>query len=504
MPLSSRDETARSSTKRSLVAYLKTPAWASSAMVGAPDNDVVLASRARLARNLAGFPFPNRASERDLRRVAQDIRRAALADTERLADLYAIAIETLSPRDRADLTDARRISPELAEGGANRYALLDEAGMLAIFINEEDHIRIQAIVAGNDAKSALRSAEDTDLRLARRLNYMVDAQWGYLTASLSNVGTGLRLSVLAHLPALAFLGRLTETLKAFHSLDISVRGAHGEHSEAVGDLYQISNATTYGLRTEFISGRVRPVADYLVAAEREARKEVAETHSIAVMKAARVAWDRVEEADRLDAVTALELLSALRLASASGLRPLGDTPAPNAELFATLVADLHTGAGLVSPPDATQPYFKSDIGAFKAKILTNSLYRALGVAVTGKSEELTTANVAKLLSGSGLVVDTFDNSVARQTVKDACIAANLPCLHVGLAADYAEVIWNDRYRVPSDVNDDVCDYPLARNIVLLAVSVAAEVIVRFAATGEKENYTLTLGDFAIRPFETIE
>src|SRR5262245_32485116 len=94
---------------------------------------------------------------------------------------------------------------------------------------------------------------------------------------------------------------------------------------------------------------------------------------------------------------------------------------------------------------STQPYFKSDIGAFKAKILTNSLYRALGVAVTGKSEELTAANVAKLLSGSGLVVDTFDNSVARQTVKDACLAANQPCLHVGLAADYAEVIWNDRY-----------------------------------------------------------
>lgn len=370
MPLSSRDETARSSANRALAAYLKTPAWASGGMVGAPDNDVVLASRARLARNLAGFPFPNRASERDLRRVAQDIRRAALADTERLADLYAIEIETLSPRDRADLTDARRISPELAEGGANRYALLDEAGGLTIFINEEDHIRIQAIVAGNDPKSALRVAEDTDLRLARRLTYMTDEKWGYLTASLSNVGTGLRLSVLAHLPALAFLGRLAETLKAFHSLDISVRGAHGEHSEAVGDLYQISNATTYGLRTSFISGRVRPVADYLVAAEREARKEIAETHSIPVMKAARTAWDRIETADRLDAVTALELLSALRLASASGLKPLGETPAPNAELFATLVADLHTGSGLVTPADTQRPTSVRDAIQRPAKIRT--------------------------------------------------------------------------------------------------------------------------------------
>ncbi len=152
---------------------------------------------------------------------------------------------------------------------------------------------------------------------------------------------------------------------------------------------------------------------------------------------------------------------------------------------------------------STQPYFKSDIGAFKAKILTNNLYRALGVVVDAKSEELTAANSAKLLTGSGLVVDTFDNSVARQTVKDTCFLANLPCLHVGLAADYAEVLWNDCYRVPSDVNDDVCDYPLARNIVLLAVSVAAEVIVRYVAIGERQNYTLTLGDFAVRRYNGV-
>jgi molybdopterin/thiamine biosynthesis adenylyltransferase len=151
---------------------------------------------------------------------------------------------------------------------------------------------------------------------------------------------------------------------------------------------------------------------------------------------------------------------------------------------------------------STQPYYKSDIGAFKAKILTNSLYRALGVAVTGKSEELTAANASKLLTGSGLVVDTFDNSVGRQAVTDACAASGLPCLHVGLAAGYAEVLWNEVYRVPSAVNDDICDYPLARNLVTLAVSVAAEVIVRYAATTERANYTVTLGDFAVRSFDT--
>ncbi len=149
---------------------------------------------------------------------------------------------------------------------------------------------------------------------------------------------------------------------------------------------------------------------------------------------------------------------------------------------------------------STQPFYRSDIGAPKAKLLANALYRALGVAVTGKVEELTPANAAKLLSGASLVVDTFDNSVGRQAVKDACAALGLPCLHVGLAAGYAEAIWDEAYRVPSATNDDVCDYPLARNLVLMAVAAASELIVGWAATGERRSFTLTLDDLSIQAF----
>jgi molybdopterin/thiamine biosynthesis adenylyltransferase len=104
------------------------------------------------------------------------------------------------------------------------------------------------------------------------------------------------------------------------------------------------------------------------------------------------------------------------------------------------------------------------------------------------------------LAGSALVVDSFDNSVSRQAVKDACADACLPCLHAGLAAEYAEVIWNDLYRVPSPAHDDVCDYPLARNLVMLTVAVACEVLFTFVASGEQRCFTVTLGDFAVRPF----
>ncbi|NER35297.1 MAG: ThiF family adenylyltransferase [Oscillatoria sp. SIO1A7] len=153
---------------------------------------------------------------------------------------------------------------------------------------------------------------------------------------------------------------------------------------------------------------------------------------------------------------------------------------------------------------STQPYYRSDIGAFKAKIIANSLYRALGTKIEARSQELTSANVAQLLGQPNVVIDTFDNSIGRQAVKDCCTNANIPCLHIGMASGYAEVIWNENYRVPSPANDDICDYPLARNLVTLAVAVASEVLINFVAGGEKQSLTVTLGDFAIKPFDSVE
>ncbi|MBI4851397.1 MAG: ThiF family adenylyltransferase [Acidobacteria bacterium] len=149
---------------------------------------------------------------------------------------------------------------------------------------------------------------------------------------------------------------------------------------------------------------------------------------------------------------------------------------------------------------STQPYFRTDIGAQKAKIVANNLYRALGTKVDSKTEELTTGNIIKLLSNTKLVIDVFDNSKSRQIVKDFCQTNKIDCLHVGLAGNYAEIIWNEHYRVPSPNQDDICDYPLARNLVILAVVVASETIITFIDKGLKENFTITLTDFAIKPY----
>ncbi|MBD2438911.1 ThiF family adenylyltransferase [Nostoc sp. FACHB-110] len=147
---------------------------------------------------------------------------------------------------------------------------------------------------------------------------------------------------------------------------------------------------------------------------------------------------------------------------------------------------------------STQPYYRADVGAFKAKILANNLYRAVGTKVDAKTKELTSENTNQLLKDSQLIVDVFDNSVSRQAVKDYADQFSIPCIHAGLAADYAEIIWNDVYRVPSDVNDDVCDYPLARNLVMLTVAVTCEAIVSFIATEEQRNFTITLKDLAVQ------
>jgi molybdopterin/thiamine biosynthesis adenylyltransferase len=149
---------------------------------------------------------------------------------------------------------------------------------------------------------------------------------------------------------------------------------------------------------------------------------------------------------------------------------------------------------------STQPYGRDDIGARKATALAYRLYRAIGADVEEVPKRLTQTNARKLLTDSHLVVDAFDNSASRRAVTEACAEADIPCLHVGLADGYAEVLWNERYRVPSDAQDDRCDYPLARSLVLLAVAVATETIIGFIATGERPGYTMTLKDWQVVPY----
>ena len=147
---------------------------------------------------------------------------------------------------------------------------------------------------------------------------------------------------------------------------------------------------------------------------------------------------------------------------------------------------------------STQLYGEDDVGVSKVEALRNRLFRATGEEIDAVAKRLEAKNVRKLLDGHDLVVDAFDNHASRALVKEHCAAHQIQCLHVGLAARYGEVRWNERYRVPRDAaGPDVCDYPMARNLVLLVSALAAETIVRFVLEGEKTSRSLSLEDLRI-------
>ena len=151
---------------------------------------------------------------------------------------------------------------------------------------------------------------------------------------------------------------------------------------------------------------------------------------------------------------------------------------------------------------STQAYAEADVGVWKVEALRNRLFKVAGVEIDAVRKELTAQNAKQLLGDCDLIVDAFDNSAARQLVQETVRASGAACLHVGLFEDYCEVIWDERYRVPNDVAGDVCDYPMARNLVQLAVVIASEQILKLAGTGERMDWSGTLGDLAVRRIET--
>lgn len=150
---------------------------------------------------------------------------------------------------------------------------------------------------------------------------------------------------------------------------------------------------------------------------------------------------------------------------------------------------------------STQPYQLDDVGSRKAETLSLNIYRSVGVEVETCMNRLDSRTAEKLVKESEVVVDCFDNSESRRLVKERCEIDRIPCLHTGLADGFGEVIWNEYYRVPSPSQDDVCDYPLARNLVTLVVGVAAETVIRYLLEDEKTNWSITLRDLSIRRLE---
>lgn len=284
-----------------------------------PEADVIISTRARLARSLAAYPFPARSSGEDLTMVVRDVEAACQGLCVRFPDLTAISMEKLDDEEKAFLLDAHVISFEQTENRPGAAVVLEPNAILSIMVNEEDHLRIQAMKSGFVPEQVWELVDWVDDVLSQSLEYGYSERYGYLTASVSNVGTGLRVSAMMHLAGLALKNRLASQLRAAYDLGVSIRGLYGEGSRSVGDFYQVSNEVTLGLSEKEIVQRVSSVTQYLLGEERLARKELLSEERNRIVERARMALGILQNARSIAPEKAITLMSSIRLASVIGL-----------------------------------------------------------------------------------------------------------------------------------------------------------------------------------------
>ncbi|MBY6270680.1 MAG: protein arginine kinase [Caldibacillus debilis] len=246
-----------------------------------PQSDIVLTSRIRLARNLKDFLFPTKFSQDEAMQVVQTIENVApliLSDNQK--QLEIIKMDDLDPLERRVLVEKHLISPHLAEDSSCGACLLSEDEKISIMINEEDHIRIQCIYPGLQLKEALYLANYLDDQLEEHLDFAFSETRGYLTSCPTNVGTGLRASVMIHLPGLVLTNQINKLIPTINQLGMVVRGIYGEGSEALGNIFQISNQITLGKSEEDIVVDLTGAVEQIIEQERAAREAIAKTSGI--------------------------------------------------------------------------------------------------------------------------------------------------------------------------------------------------------------------------------
>ena len=235
-----------------------------------PESDIVISSRIRLARNLAAFPFMSRVSE-EHRSDLERLLRKKVMEAEIAEDMHYVSLEDLPHIDRLYMVERHLISREHAEGEGARGVAVGRREMISIMTNEEDHLRIQGIRSGFQVEQTWEMVNAIDDTLEGLLSFAFSPRFGYLTACPTNVGTGLRVSVMLHLPAMAITRHLEKVFTAVSKLGLVVRGLYGEGTQAYGDLYQISNQVTLGKSEQEIMSGVASVIPRIAQYERQAR-----------------------------------------------------------------------------------------------------------------------------------------------------------------------------------------------------------------------------------------
>lgn len=241
------------------------------------DADIAVSTRIRLARNVAGVPFPNALA--DYSKVSEKIKSAIINSNSTLADDFGvIELDTLDEMQKNVLAEEHLISPQMISGNG-KSVMINKDKTMSIMLMEEDHIRLQIIRAGNVLLEAYEAASRVDDVMEEGLSYAYDEKFGYLTACPTNAGTGMRASVMLHLPALRLTDNIARVISSVSNMGLTVRGLYGEGTKAYGDMYQVSNQVTLGLSEREIINKLSGVVEQIIDLEKKARAALMENNA---------------------------------------------------------------------------------------------------------------------------------------------------------------------------------------------------------------------------------
>lgn len=296
-----------------------------------PEADIVISSRIRLARNLAQFPFVNRADEPTRERI-EALLHGHLQQLDTRRHLTYVRVSQLESLDRQFLVERQLISREHAESHGQCGVTFSDEENVSVMVNEEDHLRIQVLRSGLALTDCWKEINQIDDLIEEQVTYAYDKDLGYLTACPTNVGTGIRVSVMLHLPALVLTKEIQKVFQALQKIGLAVRGLYGEGSQAMGDFYQISNQITLGKSEEDLIKTVSEVVPNIIGFERKVRTALVKDDREKLHDQISRAYGILKNAQTISSEETMHLLSSVRLGINLGLIDDLEIPAVN-ELF---------------------------------------------------------------------------------------------------------------------------------------------------------------------------
>ena len=283
------------------------------------NSDIVVSTRIRLARNLDKTPFPN--ALKDTKEVTEKIKNAILCSNSTLSkDFDFIDLDNTPAIRKQAMAEEHLISPVMCEG-KGKSVMVNKDKTMSIMLMEEDHIRLQIIESGYALDKAYETASRVDDVIEESLTYAFDNEFGYLTACPTNTGTGMRASVMLHLPALTMTENINRMISSANGLGIEVRGLYGEGTKAYGSLYQISNRSTLGVSEEGTIEKLKNIVDQIIEMEQKARKALTDNNADALSDRLFRSYGTLKYARSVSSSEAKSLLSDVMLGQNLGLIP---------------------------------------------------------------------------------------------------------------------------------------------------------------------------------------